>query len=132
MPSTDPISDMLTRIRNANLVSITEIVLPHSVIKESVAKVLADYKFIVSVSTTKDEAKRKQLQLVLSTANQSPKITSIKRISKPGRRIYASVNEIPKVKRGRGMVILSTAKGIMSGNEARQKQVGGEVICEVY
>ncbi len=130
--STDPISDMLTRIRNANLVSITEIVLPHSVIKESVAKVLADYKFIVSVSTTKDEAKRKQLQLVLSTANQSPKITSIKRISKPGRRIYASVNEIPKVKRGRGMVILSTAKGIMSGNEARQKQVGGEVICEVY
>ena len=131
--STDPIADMLARIRNANAVNIMDITLPHSAIKESIAKVLADNNFIVSVATTKGEIKNsKQLTLALSTSQQSPKITSIKRISSPGRRIYISYKDIPRIKRGRGIVILSTAKGVMEGEQARAKQIGGEVICEVY
>ena len=129
--STDPISDMLARIRNANAVNITDITLPYSSIKEAVAKVLADSNYIISVSSS-GKGKDKVLSLVLSSSSQSPKITSIKRLSKPGRRIYTSVKEIPRIKHGRGMVIISTAKGIMSGEQAKTNQIGGELICEVY
>ncbi len=129
--STDPISDMLARIRNANAVNITDISLPHSAIKEAVAKVLVESNYIISVASS-GKGKDKVLSLVLSSSSQSPKITAIKRLSKPGRRIYASVKEIPRIKHGRGMVIISTAKGIMSGDQARANQIGGELICEVY
>ncbi|MGH7234413.1 MAG: 30S ribosomal protein S8 [Candidatus Saccharimonadales bacterium] len=129
--SNDPIADMLARIRNANAVNKTDISLPYSSIKEAVAKVLVKTNFIISV-TTDGKGTTKQLNLALSTEDSSPKITAIKRLSKPGRRIYASSKEIPWVKQGRGIVIISTAKGIMSGSEAKTKKVGGELICEVY
>ncbi len=129
--STDPISDMLARIRNANAVNKTEIALPYSKIKESVAKVLAKSNFIVSVSVD-GKGTAKTLQLTLSSSERSPKITAIKRLSKPGRRIYAGTKDIPWVKQGRGIVIISTANGIMSGEDAKRLRLGGELICEVY
>ncbi len=129
--STDPISDMLARIRNANAVNKTEIALPYSKIKESVAKVLAKSNFIISVSVD-GKGTAKTLQLTLSSSERSPKITAIKRLSKPGRRIYAGTKDIPWVKQGRGIVIISTANGIMSGEDAKRLRLGGELICEVY
>jgi small subunit ribosomal protein S8 len=129
--STDPISDMLARIRNANAVNKTEIALPYSKIKESVAKVLAKSNFIVSVSVD-GKGTAKTLQLTLSSSERSPKITAIKRLSKPGRRVYAGTKDIPWVKQGRGIVIISTANGIMSGEDAKRLRLGGELICEVY
>lgn len=129
--STDPISDMLARIRNANAVNITDVSLPYSSIKHSVAKVLSESGYILSVKGS-GSGKDKILSLVLSSSSQSPKITSIKRLSKPGRRTYTTSKDIPRIKHGRGMVIISTAKGIMSGDQAKSKQVGGELICEVY
>ncbi len=129
--STDPISDMLARIRNANAVNKNQIVLPHSGIKESVARVLAKSNFIISVAV-EGKNQDKRLVLTLSSSDSSSKITSIKRLSKPGRRIYAGSKDIPWVKQGRGIVIISTANGILSGDEAKRLNLGGELICEVY
>jgi small subunit ribosomal protein S8 len=122
---------MLARIRNANAVNMMEIVLPYSAIKEAVAKVLVATKFIISVSVN-GKGKDKLLHLTLSSSERSPKITAIKRLSKPGRRVYVSAKDIPWVKQGRGIVIVSTSGGIMSGDEAKRKKLGGELICEAY
>ena len=131
MVSTDPISDMLTRIRNANLVRKSEVSVPYSKMKESVAKLLADNGYIKSV---KSEGKgiEKHLQLTVSSESENPAITEIQRLSKPGRRQYVNVRGIPTVKRGRGIVIISTSQGIMTGDDARSKHLGGELICKVY
>lgn len=131
MTSTDPISDMLTRIRNAIAVNKHEISLPHSKIKEAVATMLKDNKFISGVYI-KDATVGKTLTLVLSDENTNSKITEIVRISKPGRRYYVNATEIPVVKRGRGLVIVSTSQGLMTGDTARKQRVGGELICRVY
>lgn len=129
--STDPIADMLTRIRNAVAVNKHEITLPYSNIKEEVSKILKEANFISEVSVD-DKQKFKELHLVLSRDGQNSKITEIVRLSKPGRRTYVKAKEIPIVKRGRGIVIVSTSKGIMNGDNARQGQIGGELICKVY
>ena len=129
--STDPISDMLTRIRNAIAVRQTEISLPHSKIKESVAKLLQDNNFVRKVQVL-DGSPSKTLKVTINNKLSNANIESIKRISKPGRRYYVGVNGIPSVKRGRGIVIISTSKGVMTGSEAKLKGIGGELLCEVY
>ena len=129
--TTDPIADMLTRIRNAINVRKTEIVLPHSNIKESVAKLLKEINFIDDVSVKNDRV-GKLLTVKINSENSNPRITEIVRMSKPGRRYYVSSQEIPTVKRGRGVVILSTSKGLMTGDKAKTEHVGGELICKVY
>lgn len=128
MVSTDPIADMITRIRNAIAVHKSEVVLPHSKVKESVAKILKDNGYITGVTVDKNDF-RKSIVLNLPDAVT---INEINRVSKPGRRIYAKVKEIPQVKQGRGIVIVSTSKGVMTGSDARNKKLGGEILCEVY
>ena len=129
--STDPIADMLTRIRNAINVRKNEISLPHSKIKENVARSLQANGFVRSVSVT-DLSVGKQLHIVINGEDENARITEIKRLSKPGRRHYANATEIPTVKRGRGIVIVSTSKGLMTGKEAKAAGIGGELIASVY
>lgn len=129
--STDPIADMLTRIRNAISVNKSEITLPHSNVKEAVSRILAETNFIESVAVDGKDT-TKELKLTLASEGKNSKITEIVRLSKPGRRTYAKAKEIPVVKRGRGIVIVSTSQGIMSGDMAKKNRLGGELICKVY
>lgn len=128
MVSTDPIADMLTRIRNALAVQKDEVSLPHSSVKESVAKILKDNGYITDIQVKKDGF-RKEMTIVL---NGAAMINDIERVSKPGRRVYAKVKDIPKVKQGRGIVIVSTSQGMMTGEAAKEKKLGGEIIAQVY
>lgn len=131
MVSTDPIADMLTRIRNAINVRKSEVVLPHSKVKQSVAELLKVNGFITDVSVT-DATVGKSMKIVINEDGENARITEIVRLSKPGRREYVGSAEIPTVKRGRGVVIVSTSKGMMTGAEAKKSGVGGELICKVY
>ena len=131
MTSTDPIADMLTRIRNAALVRKSEVVLPHSKVKQGVAELLQKSGFIDSVSVT-DASVGKTLKIVINAENANSRITEIKRLSTPGRRNYVAAKEIPTVMRGRGLVIVSTSRGLMTGTDAKKQGVGGELICQVY
>jgi len=131
MVSTDPIADMLTRLRNAIAVNKNEINLPHSNVKEAVARLLKDNNFLNDVTVAKASV-GKTLKVIIHSENQNARITEIQRLSKPGRRRYASADDIPLVKRGRGLVIVSTSKGLMTGDDARKQRIGGELICEVY
>jgi len=128
---TDPIADMLTRIRNAISVNKREVVLPHSNIKETVAKTLADANFVDRIEVTPATV-GKQLKIVINSEDANARITNIERLSKPGRRVYVGVDEIPTVQQGRGLVIVSTSKGVMTGREAKKQRLGGELICKVY
>jgi small subunit ribosomal protein S8 len=129
--STDPIADMLTRIRNAILVRKNEITLPHSNAKEAVARLLKENNFIDRVSVS-DATVGKVMNIVINGENTNARITEIDRLSTPGRRYYDNAKEIPVVKRGRGIVIVSTSKGMMTGDKAKTAHVGGELICKVY
>jgi small subunit ribosomal protein S8 len=128
---TDPIADMLTRIRNAIMASRSLVVMPHSKMKEAIAKILQDNGFIASY---KVEANGifKSLVITVRPEDDAPAITALQRVSKPGRRVYTSAGDIPLVLGGRGMVIVSTSGGVMSGREARAKGLGGELICKVW
>jgi small subunit ribosomal protein S8 len=130
--STDPIADMLSRIRNAIAVNKHQITLPHSTVKETVAKILVKNGFITEVRQSKDSAGRKELLITINPEGTSSPITEIARLSTPGRRIYVKSKEIPAVRRGRGIVVVSTSKGMMTGEEAKVKKLGGELICRVY
>ncbi len=129
--TTDPIADMLSRIRNAIAVNKTEVSLPHSNVKEAVAKLLEQSKFIDKVNVEKAEV-GKTLKITINQPQTNARITEIKRLSKPGRRYYSSADKIPTVMRGRGIVIVSTSKGMMTGAQAKKNGVGGELICKVY
>lgn len=131
MVSTDPIADMLTRIRNAALVGKHEIKLPHSKIKETIAKELVKNKFLKNVSVEK-ASPRDTLVIQISNEGENVRFTEITRMSTPGRRFYTNVKDIPKIKSGRGLVLISTSKGVMSGFEAKKQRLGGEIICKVY
>ncbi len=131
MVSTDPISDMLTRIRNAIAVNKHQVVMPHSKIKQGVAELLKNSGFVDGVDV-EGEGISKKLIITINTENSNARITEISRVSRPGRRLYASVDKIPTIKRGRGIVILSTSRGLMTGDEAKKSKVGGEIICKVY
>lgn len=129
--TTDPIADMLTRIRNGIAVGKSEVSMPHSKAKETVATILVKYGFLSDIKTT-DEAGRKTLTIVINNEHEPAKITEIARVSRPGRRVYVKADDIPRVKRGRGIVVVSTSHGVMAGQEARKAGVGGELICKVY
>ena len=128
---TDPIADMLTRIRNAIAARRASVVLPHSKIKEAIANILKSNNFIADYMV-EESGDFKSLIVTLHEDGSEPSITNLQRISKPGRRVYAGSQEIPLVLGGRGMVILSTSGGVMTGREARQKGLGGELICKVW
>jgi small subunit ribosomal protein S8 len=129
--TTDPIADMLTRIRNAIAVRKHEIVMPHSNVKESVAKLLKENRFITDGKVA-DAAVGKTLHIVINADDENARITEIVRLSTPGRRMYSGSDKIPTVMRGRGLVIVSTSKGMMTGFEAKKQGIGGELICKVY
>lgn len=129
--NTDPIADMLTRIRNAILVNKNNVLLPHSNLKETVAKTLAQSNFIDRVEVIPGTID-KQLKIVINAEDTNARITAIERLSKPGRRVYVSANEIPNIQQGRGIVVISTSKGVMSGADAKKQRLGGELICKVY
>ena len=131
MVSTDPISDMLTRIRNAIAVSKTDARMPYSGVKYNVAKLLKENNFIDDLAVEGDGVS-KALIIKINSDNANARITEIERLSRPGRRMYTSVDKIPTVKRGRGIVIVSTSKGLMTGDEAKKTRLGGELICKVY
>jgi small subunit ribosomal protein S8 len=131
MVSTDPISDMLTRIRNAIAVNKHEVRMPYSKIKQSVAELLQKNNFIDGVAVSGDGIE-KSLVITINGENTNARITEIERVSRPGRRLYASTDKIPTVKRGRGIVIVSTSQGLMTGDDAKKARVGGELICKVY
>jgi small subunit ribosomal protein S8 len=129
--STDPIADMLTRIRNAIPVRKAVILVPHSKAKESVAQLLKDSGFIDNVEVVGSGIEKK-LQLQIHDQEANARITDIKRLSTPGRRLYAGATEIPTVRQGRGIVIISTSRGVMTGKDAKAQGIGGELICAVY
>jgi small subunit ribosomal protein S8 len=122
---------MLTRIRNAIAVRKSEVSLPHSKIKESVARLLQESNFVDRVEV-KDAPIGKTLTVKINDDSANARITEIVRLSKPGRRFYVNSKEIPIVKRGRGVIIVSTSKGLMTGDRAKAEKVGGELICKVY
>jgi len=128
---TDPISDMLTRIRNSQAVSLETVIVPFSKIKFEVAKVLAKEGFI-SQAEAKGKKSKKIIEIVLKYEKNIPAITTIKRISKPGQRIYLKKNEVKSVREGYGISVISTSRGLMTDKEARKNGLGGEVICQVY
>jgi small subunit ribosomal protein S8 len=137
---TDPIADMLTRIRNAQAVGKATVVLPSSKLKRAIVELLAREGWLDRVETRPAPAVRRggesvYDELVLHIRYQSPgqpAITSIRRMSRPGRRWYVKHGEVPRVKRGRGLSIMSTSQGLLTNEEARKRGVGGEVVCEVY
>ena len=131
MQSTDPIADLLTRIRNAMLAGKNEVRLPASKIKATVAQQLQKSGYLSSVKVEKGTP-RDTIVITISEEGKNPTITEISRVSKPGRRVYAGASEIPKVKSGRGIVLVSTSKGVMTGQEAVKNRLGGELLCEVY
>jgi small subunit ribosomal protein S8 len=130
---TDPIGDMLTRIRNAGRVRHAATSCPSSKLKLSIAKVLSDEGFIGEFRAEVGDEHKPTLHLNLRyTDAGAHMIDGIKRVSKPGRRVYVASDEIPKVRNGLGMAVLSTSKGVMCDRDAREQKLGGELICEVW
>ncbi len=127
---TDPISDMLTRIRNANLALLPSIEMSHSKMKESIAKLLKREGYIEEWAV--DGKAPKTLKLKLKYVGRKAVIEGLRRVSKPGLRHYVGATEMPKVLRGMGTAIVSTPKGVMTGTDARKENVGGEVLCFVW
>lgn len=132
MGMTDPISDMLTRIRNAQMVRKAVVEMPHSRIKARIAAILVQEGYLIKVEEFEDAQGWKALRLGLKYHDNRPVIEEIKRISTPGRREYVGKDAIPRVYQGLGMAILSTNRGVISSREARKLGVGGEVLCTIF
>ena len=130
--NTDPIADMLTRIRNANMVSHPSVEMPSSKLKVQLAKLLKEEGFITDYNV-KENGKFKVLEITLKyDAKNKPIITKLERISKPGLRNYSKAKNLPKVLGGMGIAIVSTSKGLLTDRKARKENIGGEVLCYVY
>lgn len=130
MTMTDPIADMLTRIRNGQKARKVSVSMPGSLVKEAIARVLRDEGYIVDYAT-EDDGTKKQLTIELKYFDGSPVIERIERSSRPGLRVYRGKEDLPKVLGGLGVAIVSTSAGVMSDREAREKGIGGEVLCIV-
>ncbi len=131
LQSTDPIADLLTRIRNAAKVGKNQITVPASKLKLTILNELKKAGYIVDVEVI-DNKPQNTLMVTINEATENARFTEINRLSKPGRRLYVGANEIPKVKNGRGMVLVSTSKGVMNGFSAKKQKLGGELLLEVY
>ena len=129
---TDPISDFLTRLRNASKAGLAECAMPHSQMKESLANILKAEGFIRNVSTGVDERGHKTVIVTMKYVDSAPVITGLKRSSTPGRRMYSGYSEIPRVLNGLGIAIISTSKGLMKDQDARRNKLGGELVCTVW
>lgn len=127
---TDPISDMLTRIRNANRALLPTVEVPHSKVKESIAHILQKEGYVADVAVEKN--KFKTLKLKLKYQGRKGVIEGLRRISKPGLRNYVGATEIPRVRGGLGVAVVSTPEGVMTGTQARRKNLGGELLCYVW
>lgn len=128
---TDPIADMLTRIRNAQKVKLSEVLIPFSKIKFTLAKILEREGFVAKVSETKNFPKK--IKIILKyDSEKNPVIHELKRISKPGQRIYTKASEISKVLGGLGIAIISTSRGLMTTKEAKKRKLGGEILCQIW
>ncbi|MFP5502141.1 MAG: 30S ribosomal protein S8 [Candidatus Sericytochromatia bacterium] len=132
MPVTDPIADMLTCIRNANIANHEVTELPSSKIKAEIARVLKEEGYITNYEVVEAEAGKPRLRLTLKYANRRRVITNLKRVSKPGLRVYAGKSELPRVLGGLGIAILSTPKGLLTDKDCRKQGVGGEVLAYVW
>ena len=131
MAFVDPIGDMITRIRNAQLRLLNNVKIPSSKFRAKILDVLKQEGYISNYKLLSDSNNRSSLSVDLKYNNGIPVIKEIKRVSKPGRRIYARATSIPKIQSGLGLAIVSTSKGIMTDNDARSKNIGGEIICKV-
>jgi small subunit ribosomal protein S8 len=128
----DPIGDMFTRIRNGQMRALDTVDVPASNFRLQILEVLKNEGYIANFFIEKIENNKKNLKVNLKYYEGSPVIKEIKRVSKPGRRIYSRATSIPKIQNGLGLAILSTPKGVMSDNEARKNNIGGEIICKVF
>lgn len=131
LQSTDPIADLLTRIRNAAMVGKTEVRVPSSKMKKVVAEKLVKNHYLANVKI-EDGKPRGTLVITINKDGENAAFTELSRVSKPGRRVYVGSAEIPKVKSGRGLVLVSTSKGVMTGSEAVKAKLGGELLLKVY
>ena len=132
MTVTDPIADMLTRIRNATAVGHERVTMPSSKMKVGIAQILVDEGYIDRFEVS-DEGHRSELELVLRYGDRRrPVIEGIKRISRPGHRVYRGSSEIPRVQGGLGVAVVSTSQGLLPDREARKRRLGGEIVCEVW
>jgi small subunit ribosomal protein S8 len=127
---TDPIADMLTRIRNASKALLPVVEIPHSKVKESIARLLIKEGYATDLAV--EGEKLKKLKLKLKYAGRRSVLEGVRRISRPGLRAYVGATEIPKVRGGLGVAVISTPEGVMSGNDARRKNLGGEVLCHIW
>ena len=127
MATTDPIADMLTRIRNAHHALHGEVSMPHSRLKEALAGILKDEGYIAEYSVS-----ARDISMTLRYVNGKPVISGLKKISKPGRRVYVAAEDIPRVQNGLGICVLSTSHGVLAGQSAKDKNVGGEILCEIW
>ena len=132
MSFTDPIADMITRIRNAQLRVLNTVKIPNSKFRARILDILKGVGYISDYKSVSDEKNKGFLLINLKYNNGIPVIKEISRVSKPGRRIYTKAGSIPKIRNGLGIVIVSTSMGIMSDNDARSKKIGGEIICKVF
>ena len=132
MTFVDPIGDMISRIRNAQMRSLSKVLIPNSKFRAKILDVLKQEGYILDYKFIDDSENKNILSVDLKYSNGMPVIREIKRISKPGRRIYAKAESIPKIQNGLGLAIVSTSKGIMTDNDARNKKIGGEIICKVF
>lgn len=131
LQSTDPIADLLTRIRNAAAVNKREVRMPSSKLKKTIADALKANKYLSEV-TVEPGKPRDTLVITINPAGANANFTELKRVSKPGRRVYTKAADIKRVKSGRGLVLVSTSKGVVTGEEAVKQRLGGEVLLQVY
>jgi small subunit ribosomal protein S8 len=131
LQSTDPIADLLTRIRNAAMVGKNEVRVPSSKIKKVVAEQLKKNRYLTDVKVEAGKP-RDTLVITINKPGENSNITEITRLSKPGRRVYVASSDIPRVKSGRGLVLISTSKGVITGHEAVKQRLGGELLLKVY
>ena len=132
MTFADPIGDMISRIRNAQMRLLNNVKIPSSKFRAKILDVLKQEGYIIDYKFMSDSNKIGSLSVDLKYSNGQPVIKEIARISKPGRRIYAKASSIPKIQNGLGLAIVSTSKGIMTDNDARNQNIGGEIICRVF
>ena len=132
MTLTDPIGDMFSRIRNGQMRSLNSVDIPSSNFRQNILKILKDEGYISDYYIEKSEKNKISLKINLKYYEGDPVIKEIKRISKPGRRVYSKATSIPKVLNGLGLAILSTSKGVMSDAEATKNNLGGEIICRIF
>ncbi len=132
MPMNDPLGDMITRIRNAQMRNKSKVSTPSSKLRERVLEVLKSEGYIRGYAAVEHAGGKNELEIELKYFDGAPVIREIARVSKPGRRVYASVKALPRVNNGLGVAILSTPKGVMADHDARDANVGGEILCTVF